>query len=85
MKLISTIQYGAYQLIVSVYDAPNFQSPYNASPQWRTFSFEFSSLSPPEAKSAPWSGDKLRMISFEIARPAGAFAWLEIDNLRFYR
>lgn len=26
-----------------------------------------------------------RMLSFEIARPAGAFAWLEIDNLRFYR
>jgi hypothetical protein len=25
------------------------------------------------------------MLSFEIARPAGAFAWLEIDNLKFYR
>ena len=76
---------GAYRLIVSAYDALNFQSPFNASPQWRTYRFDFSSLSQSEAQTAPWSGDKLRVISFEIARPAGAFAWLEIDNLRFYR
>ncbi|HKQ78048.1 MAG TPA: amidohydrolase family protein [Blastocatellia bacterium] len=76
---------GAYQLIVSAYDAPNFQSSFNASPQWRTFRFDFSSLGQFQAQSLPWSGEKLRMLSFEIARPAGAFAWLEIDNLRFYR
>src|SRR5215468_7635227 len=36
---------GAYQLIVSAYDALNFQSPFNASPQWRTYRIDFSSLS----------------------------------------
>ncbi|HZF40754.1 MAG TPA: amidohydrolase family protein, partial [Blastocatellia bacterium] len=76
---------GDYQLIASAYNAPNFQAPFKASPQWRTIRIDFSSLKQLQGQSAPWSGDKLRMLSFEISRPAGAFAWLEIDNLRFYR
>jgi imidazolonepropionase-like amidohydrolase len=76
---------GDYQLIVSAYGAPNFQAPFKASPQWRTIRIDFPSFRQPQAQSVPWSGDKLRMLSFEIARPAGTFAWLEIDNLRFYR
>ena len=76
---------GDYGLLVSAYDAPTFQSLFKASPQWRTIRIDFSSLNQPETQSGPWPGDKLRMLSFEIARPAGAFAWLEIDNVRFYR
>jgi imidazolonepropionase-like amidohydrolase len=76
---------GDYQLIASAYDAPNFQAPFKASPQWQTILIDFSSLKQLQGPSSPWPGDKLRMLSFEIARPAGAFAWLEIDNLRFYR
>src|SRR5262245_28295794 len=76
---------GDYQLIVAAYGAPNFQTPFKVSPQWRTIRIDFPSFRQPQATSVPWSGDKLRMLSFEIARPAGTFAWLEIDNLRFYR
>jgi len=76
---------GDYQLIVSAYEAPDFQAAFKASPQWRTIRIDFSSFAQEEAQSVRWSGDKLRALSFEIARPAGAFAWLEIDNLRFYR
>jgi imidazolonepropionase-like amidohydrolase len=76
---------GDYQLIVSAYDAPGFQAPFKASPQWRTIHIDFSSLKQPQEQTAPWPGDRLRTLSFEIARHAGAFAWLEIDNLRFYR
>jgi imidazolonepropionase-like amidohydrolase len=76
---------GDYQLVASAYDAPNFQAPFKASPQWQTINIDFSSLKQPQGANVPWPGDKLRMLSFEIARPAGAFAWLEIDNLRFYR
>ncbi|MGH9753162.1 MAG: amidohydrolase family protein, partial [Blastocatellia bacterium] len=76
---------GDYQLIVSAYDAPNFQASFKASPQWRTIRIDFSSLKQPQDQSEPWPGDRLRTLSFEIARPAGAFAWLEIDNVRFYR
>ncbi|MGE0126771.1 MAG: amidohydrolase family protein [Blastocatellales bacterium] len=76
---------GDYQLLVSAYDAPNFQAPFKASPQWQTIRIDFSSFRQSQAQSAPWPGDKLRMLSFEIARSAGAFGWMEIDNVRFYR
>jgi imidazolonepropionase-like amidohydrolase len=76
---------GDYQFIVSAYGAPNFQAPFKASPQWRTIRIDFSSLKQIQGDSVPWPGDRLRMLSFEIARPAGTFAWLEIDNLKFYR
>jgi hypothetical protein len=76
---------GDYQLIVSAYGAPNFQTPFKASPLWQTIRIDFSSLKQLQGQSAPWPGDKLRMLSFEIARAAGTFAWLEIDNLKFYR
>jgi hypothetical protein len=76
---------GDYQLIASAYGPLNFHAPFKASPQWRTIRIDFSSFRQPQAQSVPWPGDKLRMLSFEIARPAGTFAWLEIDNLRFYR
>jgi len=76
---------GDYQFTASAYDAPNFQSSFTASPRWRTIRIDFSSLKQPQDQNAFWPGDKLRTLSFEIARPAGAFAWLEIDNLKFYR
>jgi imidazolonepropionase-like amidohydrolase len=76
---------GDYQLIVSTYGAPNFQAPFKASPEWRTLRIDFSSLKQLQGQSIPWPGDKLRMLSFELARPAGSFTWLEIDNLKFYR
>jgi len=76
---------GDYLLLVSAYNFPGFQAPFKASTQWRTVNIDFSSLKQHQAQSEPWPGDKLRMLSFEIARPAGAFAWLEIDNVRFYR
>jgi imidazolonepropionase-like amidohydrolase len=76
---------GEYQLIASAYGAPNFQTSFPASPQWRTIRIAFSSLKQPQDPTALRPGEKLRTLSFEIARPAGAFAWLEIDNLKFYR
>ncbi|MBO0863120.1 MAG: amidohydrolase family protein, partial [Chloracidobacterium sp.] len=76
---------GDYQLIASAYDAPGFQAPFKASPQWQTIRVDFSSFKHSQAPRAPWPGDKLRALSFEITRPAGTFTWLEIDNLKFYR
>jgi imidazolonepropionase-like amidohydrolase len=76
---------GDYQLIASAYGAPNFHASFKASPQWQTIRIDFSSLKQIQGDSVSWPGDKLRMFSFEIARAAGSFAWLEIDNLKFYR
>jgi len=76
---------GDYRMIVSAYGSPNLLALFKASPQWRTIRIDFSSFKQSQGQSAPWPGDKLRALSFEIGRPAGAFAWLEIDNVRFYR
>jgi imidazolonepropionase-like amidohydrolase len=76
---------GEYQLLVSTSNAIDFQAPFNAAPQWRTISIDFSSLKPRQSLSVPWAGDQLRALSFEISRKAGEFGWLEIDNVRFYR
>jgi hypothetical protein len=76
---------GDYQLLVSTYTAPDAQTQFNASPQWRTINIDFSSLKQLQAQSLPWRRDQLRMLSFEITRNAGEFGWLEIDNVRFYR
>jgi hypothetical protein len=72
-------------LIASAYDAPNFQAPFKAAPQWQTIRIDFSSLKQLQGEGGAWPGDELRMLSFEFARPARTFAWLEIDNLKFYR
>ncbi len=79
---------GAYRLILPTYrvrEIANFQTSFTASPQWQSLSVEFSSLRQNGARNPiAWSGDDLLMISIEIARPAGSFGWLEIDNLRFF-
>jgi imidazolonepropionase-like amidohydrolase len=80
---------GDYRLLVPTYnvrDHAHFYAPFKAAPHWQTLSIEFSSLKRDgERLPAKWTGDDLLMLSFDIARMASAFAWLEIDNLRFYR
>ncbi len=80
---------GNYRMIVPTYnvrDFAYFQAPFKAGPQWQTVSLDFSLLTQSGARtSVKWTGDDLLMLSFEIARPAGTFAWLELDNVRFYK
>jgi hypothetical protein len=77
---------GDYRLLTPTYNNGVFQSPFTALPQWQTVSIDFSSLKPINARAgAAWGGDDLLMLSFEIARVAGSFGWLEIDNVHFYR
>ncbi|MFN0111223.1 MAG: amidohydrolase family protein, partial [Blastocatellia bacterium] len=73
---------GDYRLVVPSYlnTRNSAAAPFKAVPQWQTLSIEFASL-----KGAQWTAADLLMLSFEIARPAGAFGWLELDNIRFYR
>jgi imidazolonepropionase-like amidohydrolase len=80
---------GEYRLIIPTYnvrDQAHFQTKFKASTQWQTVNIEFSSLNRDGGRlPATWTAGDLLMLSFEIARPAGAFAWMEIDNLQFYR
>ena len=77
---------GDYRLIIPTYNvrsaSSTFSAPFKGSTQWQTVSIEFASLG---GKASQWTGADLLMLSFEIARPAGAFGWLELDNLRFYK
>jgi len=77
---------GDYRLLTSTYNNGVFQSPFKAAPQWQTIIIDFSLLKPINARAgAALHGDDLLMLSFEIARAAGSFGWLEIDNVRFFR
>jgi imidazolonepropionase-like amidohydrolase len=50
---------------------------FDAEGNWRTVKVPFS-------KFAKWSGNDVLTFEFEIARPAGTKAWLELDDVRFY-
>lgn len=80
---------GDYHLIVPTYnvrDSGYFQAPFKATAQWQTISINFSSLTQANARTATkWTGDDLLMLSFEAARPSNSFAWLELDNIHFYK
>ena len=70
----------------AVRDSGYYQSPFKAAAQWQTVTIEFSSLKQAGARTpVAWTGADLLMLTFEIARPAGAFGWLELDNVQFYR
>ncbi|MDX2034206.1 MAG: CIA30 family protein [Blastocatellia bacterium] len=80
---------GEYRLSIPtsrVRDHDHFQALFQATAKWQTVTIEFSSLrQPARRRPVPWSGDDLFMINFDIARAAGAFGWLELDNLRFVK
>jgi Amidohydrolase family/Carbohydrate binding domain (family 11) len=80
---------GDYRLIVptsGVRDYDYFQAAFKAASQWQAVSIDFSSLTQAGARTTvKWTGNDLLMLSFEIARPAGSFVWLELDNVRFYK
>ena len=81
---------GEYRMIVPIYNTRSassyFSVPFNASPQWQTLKLDFASFKQAGARSpVQWTGADLLMLSFEVARPAGSFGWLELDNIKFYR
>lgn len=80
---------GDYRLIVPIYSirsvSANFSAPFSGTPQWQTVKLDFSTFKQSGARlSAAWTGTDLLMLSFELARPAGSFGWLELDNIKFY-
>ena len=80
---------GEYRLsvpTVRVRDSDHFQTTFAATPQWRTVTIDFATLRQlARRRPVPWSGDDLLMINFDIARPAGEYGWLELDNIRFHK
>lgn len=77
---------GEYRLIVAaraVRDYDPFAAKFSAGAKWKTVRIPFTALS--RAKPGPqWTGSDLTALSFELARPGGSTAWLELDDIRFY-
>ena len=81
---------GEYRLLIPIYNTRNgsahFAAPFTGAPQWRTVKLDFSEFKRSAANSSSqWTGTDLLMLSFELARPAGSFGWLELDDIKFYR
>lgn len=71
---------GAYGLRISArHAATPHTAAFTAAPAWSTVRIPFAKM------SGEWRGDNLTMLSFELARGAGERAWLELDNIRFYK
>jgi imidazolonepropionase-like amidohydrolase len=80
---------GDYRLLLptrTVRDSSYYFAPFAAAGQWKTVTIEFAALQRETREQiAPWTGEDLLMLSFEIARRPGETGWLELDNIRFYR
>ncbi|MCL5745505.1 MAG: CIA30 family protein [Acidobacteria bacterium] len=80
---------GKYRLIVptrGVRDFDYYASAFPAGARWKSVKIPFADLHRTKAlHPAAWTGRDLLMLQFELVRPATLPAWLEIDNLRFYR
>lgn len=84
---------GEFRLLMDNYGpAGAAASPFKAGAKWETVRIPFSQLQPLRnsrnqngANGAAWDPKKVRTMIFELAGAAGADAWLQIDNIRFYR
>jgi hypothetical protein len=79
---------GAYELEIPTLGARDgvfFQGEFKAAGAWMKVRIPFMSLKRERAKlPGKWTGRDLQALVFRIARKPGEFAWLELDNVRFY-
>jgi hypothetical protein len=78
---------GAFRLLVNSYGVragDPFASPFAASGAWRKIKIPFASLRRRAPGAEPGTLRDWRALVFEITGPAGAGAWLEIDNVGLY-
>jgi imidazolonepropionase-like amidohydrolase len=72
---------GSYKLILQRRSARNSranpEAAFEAGPSWSQIAIPFAQLKALRPRD-------LVVVAFEIARPAGSHAWLELDNVRFY-
>ena len=77
---------GSYRILVDSYGARKsnwYTASFTGGAKWRTIRVPFAAFQSKGATS-PLPLRELRALHFELARPAGADAWLELDDLRFY-
>jgi hypothetical protein len=78
---------GAYRLIVNTYGVriPDpYSAPFALTAGWQTIRIPFAGLQRRASDAGPWARNDARSLLFELAAPAGAGAWLELDNVKLY-
>ncbi len=80
---------GEYRFIVAtrpIRDYDYYESRFEADAAWKLVRIAFEQLQQPKARRrVPWKGDDLTKLLFELRRAPGQAAWLELDNLSFYK
>jgi imidazolonepropionase-like amidohydrolase len=77
---------GDYRLLAitrAIRDYDPFQKSFVARSKWKMIRIPFRDLAQTKGKEI-WTGTDLLMLTFEIARPAGKQAWMDLDNVTFY-
>jgi hypothetical protein len=77
---------GSYSILLATYGARKSSWPiasFAGKAQWKTVRIPFAAF---QAKglASPLPLRNVRALHFEIARPAGTDAWLEIDDVKLY-
>lgn len=77
---------GSYRILIDSYGIARsswFTASFSGDRKWRTVRIPFAAFQAKGATS-PLALRNLRAFHFELARPAGANAWLELDDLKLY-
>jgi hypothetical protein len=77
---------GSYSILLDTYGARKSSWPiasFAGNGQWKTVRISFAAFQV-KGSTSPLSPLNARALHFEIVRPAGADAWLEIDDVKFY-
>jgi len=77
---------GSYRTLIDSYGARRsswYTASFTGDAKWRTIRAPFAAFQSKGSTSPPPLRE-LRALHFELARPAGADAWLELDDLKLY-
>jgi imidazolonepropionase-like amidohydrolase len=77
---------GSYRILIDSYGARRsswYTASFTGDVKWRTIRVPFAAFRSKGSTSPP-PFRELRALHFELARPAGADAWLELDDLKLY-
>ena len=80
---------GEYELGIAtrgVRDYDYHKARFEAGAEWGRIAIEFASLSQQNSgTTVEWTGKDLTKLMFEIHRPSGEGAWLELDNIEWFK
>jgi hypothetical protein len=77
---------GSYRMLIDSYGARRsrwYTASFAGDAKWRTVRVPFAAFQS-KGSTSPLSLRELRALHFELARPAGADAWLDLDDLKLY-